>query len=126
MRLIADLVMTTSLSALYSPMVWPLRTRRAASSMRSSVAMRPATTASSAGRISSSVVAVRKPSPPRLTPRIGTPRSPMERAVAAQHDEEVDEAGELILAGGLDVRRRHEARRLLFQHGRQPVSPEPL
>src|SRR5882672_8988557 len=75
MRLIADLVITTSLSAAYSPTATPPRISRAESSMRSSMAMRPARAASTAGTISSSVVAVRKPRSPRLTPRIGTPRS---------------------------------------------------
>src|SRR5207247_985591 len=42
---------------------------------------RPAGHASSAGNISSSVVAVRKPSPPRFTPRRGTPKSPTARAM---------------------------------------------
>src|SRR5438270_241251 len=79
-RLMADFVITTSLSARYSPIGWPPRTRRVPSIMRSSISMPPASSASSAGSISSSVVAVRKPRPPRLTPRIGTPQDP-----AAQH-----------------------------------------
>src|SRR5262249_52632106 len=36
----------------------------------------PARSASRAGKSSSTVRAVRKPRPPRLTPRIGTPRPP--------------------------------------------------
>ncbi len=81
MRLMAALVITTSFSAAYSQSRWPLRTTRAVSIMRSSMAIRPATSASSAGSISSSVVAVRKPSPPRFTPRRGTPSSPTARAM---------------------------------------------
>src|SRR5438445_803753 len=81
MRLIADFVMTTSLSAAYSQIGWPLRTTLAARSIRSSMVIRPARYASSAGSISSSVVAVRNPSPPRFTPRSGTPRSPTALAI---------------------------------------------
>src|SRR2546428_724417 len=81
MRLIADFVMTTSLSAAYSQSGCPLRITRAASSIRSSIAIRPPRYASRAGNISSSVVAVRNPSPPRFTPSSGTPRSPTARAI---------------------------------------------
>src|SRR5437867_6284498 len=81
MRLIADLVITMSLRAAYSPSRWPFRTIRTVSIMRSSTSIRPASNASSAGNISSSVVAVRNPSPPRFTPSSGTPRSPTARAM---------------------------------------------
>src|SRR5438445_1300997 len=81
MRLIADFVMTTSLSAAYSQTGWPLRTTLAARSIRSSIVIRPARHASRAGSSSSSVVAGRNPSPPRFTPRSGTPRSPTALAI---------------------------------------------
>ncbi len=62
------------------------------------------------GRQSSrrSVVAVRKPRPPRFTPRIGHPEIAHgaghgeQRAVAAEHDEQVDLARKLLPADGGD------------------------
>ena len=82
MRLIADLVMTTSFSAAYSPsrLALPDQARAPAACAPRSPCRRPGPPRAP-GSISSSVVAVRKPSPPRLTPRIGTPRSPTARAM---------------------------------------------
>src|SRR5215813_6286758 len=79
MRLIADFMITTSLRARKSATTAQSRRTRAASIIRSSITIRPSRNASSAGSISSSVVAVRKPRPPRFTPRSGVPRSPTER-----------------------------------------------
>ena len=81
MRLIADLVMTTSFSATYSLSRSPCRTIRAPSIIRSSTRSSSRSSASRAGKSSSAVSAVRKPSPPRFTPRMGTLRSPTSRAM---------------------------------------------
>src|SRR6266511_3629595 len=80
-RLIADFVMTTSLSATYSDSRSPWRHTCAAGITRSAITSPPARKASSAGKSSSLVSAVRKPRPPRFTPSIGTPRSPTRRAM---------------------------------------------
>src|SRR5262247_4168959 len=70
-RLMADLVITTSLRATYSESRSPCRQTWAASITRSSMKRPPARRASKAGKSSSTVRAVRKPRPPRLTPRFG-------------------------------------------------------
>src|SRR3970040_1877612 len=126
MRLIADLVMTTSLSATYSDSRSPWRHTCAASITRSSITSPPARKASSAGKSSSLVRAVRKPKPPRFTPSMGTLRSPTEpshgeqRAVAAQHEQQVHLGRQVGLPRGRRLGVRAEPSRLLFEDRLEP------
>ena len=84
------------------------------------------------GSISSSVVAVRNPSPPRLTPRIGTPRSPMARAMDSSvpsppsTTRRSTSPGSSSLLAACTVRRGNQPGGLLFQDGGEPVRPQPL
>ena len=84
MRLMADLRMTASLRAMCSASHSPRRRTRTARSIRSSMVIPFASMASTAAIISSRVVAVRKPRPPRFTPRMGTPSSPTARAMESR------------------------------------------
>src|SRR3989338_8474579 len=107
MRLIADLVMTTSLSAAYSPIAWPLRSTRALSIMRSSIAIRPASHASSAehlveGRRGEEAEPAEVHAEERHPEVPDRARHRQERPVAAEDDDQVGQGGQLGLADRRD------------------------
>ena len=133
MRLIADLVMTTSLSAMYSPTVCAVADARArASIMRSSMAMPPARhrlqrrqhlVERGRGEEAEAAEVDAEDRHAEVADRAGHRQ---QRAVAAEHDEEIDLAGKLGLAGRRHRRRRHEAGGFLLEHRRQPVGGQPV
>src|SRR6516225_3828649 len=74
---------TASLSSTWSATTRPPRRKRTRSASRSSMAASPRNTFSSPPNSSSGCSSVRNPRPPKLTPRIGTPRGIAARAAAS-------------------------------------------